>query len=190
MEIIFNWLLSGGLEMSHICRIAPMLFFCFLFAAPAFTASSRYQPVAEFDLNRYLGKWYEIARLPNWFKKDLVNVTATYSLRDDGKVRVLNEGYKKTKAGKHAVAEGKAKFGGRPDVGYLRVSFFWRFYSDYIIIDLDPGYTLALVVSSDKYLWILSREPRMEKDVLERLVEKARTAGFDVNRLYFTPQDW
>jgi apolipoprotein D and lipocalin family protein len=169
-----------------------LLFSCtipFLLAGQAFSAPPKLVPVSGFDLNRYLGKWYEIARLPNSFEKDLVNVSATYSLRTDGKVKVVNEGYKKTKSGKHKVATGKAKFATSPDQGYLRVSFFLIFYGDYMIVELDPEYKYALVASSRKYLWILSREPKMDSTVLDKLVRKAQELGFDTSRLYFTPQD-
>ena len=160
-----------------------------LFARQAFSAPVELMPVSGFDLDRYLGKWYEIARLPIRFEKKLINVTATYSLRKDGKVKVINEGYKETKTGKHKIAVGKAKFKASPDRGYLRVSFFGPFYGDYVIIELDPEYKYAMVASSRKYLWILSREPKMDSVVLERLVKKAEELGFDTSRLYFTPQD-
>jgi apolipoprotein D and lipocalin family protein len=160
-----------------------------LLVGRALSAPPKLVPVSGFDLNRYLGKWYEIARLPFSFEKDLVNVTATYSLRSDGKVKVVNEGYKKTKSGKHDVAEGKAKFAKSPDKGYLRVSFFWIFYGDYIIVELDPDYKYAMVASSHKYLWILSREPKMDNAILDKLVKKAQELGFETTKLYFTPQE-
>ncbi len=167
-----------------------LLFFLGFISGRCFAVSPGYDAVSGFDLNRYLGKWYEIARLPNRFEKGLVNVTATYSLKENGMVRVLNEGYKETKNGKHAAVTGKAKFAAGSDKGHLRVSFFWFFYADYIIFALDPDYKWALVGSSHKYLWILSREPRMEKELLNSLVIKAKEAGFDTDRLYFTPQEW
>jgi len=160
-----------------------------LLAGQTFSAPPKLEPVSGFDLNRYLGKWYEIARLPTWFERDLVNVTATYSLRSDGKVKVVNEGYKRTRSGKHKVAVGKAKFAKSPDKGYLKVSFFGPFYADYIIVELDPEYQYAIVASSRKYLWILSREPKMDSTVLDKLVKRAQELGFDTSRLYFTPQD-
>jgi len=166
---------------------------CFLlliFIGQKASASPRYEPVTGFDINRYLGKWYEIARMPVWFEKGLVNVTATYSLMDDGKVKVVNAGHKNTKDGKIKVANGKAKFGNSTDRGYFRVTFFWPFYGDYIIVDLDPDYRYAVVASSPEYLWILSREPKMEKELLNSLVEKAKKLGFDTDKLYFTPQEW
>jgi apolipoprotein D and lipocalin family protein len=175
-------------SISHLILVFCGIFF--LFSGQVSSASPRYQPVSNFELNRYLGKWYEIARLPFKYEKDLVNVTATYSLRKDGKVKVVNEGFKNTKNGKHKVAKGKAKFGKNLDLGYLRVSFFGPFYGDYIIVELDPEYTYAMVASTSKYLWILSRESRMDKAVLDTLIKKAQKLGFDTNRLYFTPQDW
>jgi apolipoprotein D and lipocalin family protein len=163
--------------------------FLILFAGQVFAESPKYKPVSGFELNLYLGKWYEIARLPFKYEKDLVNVTATYSLLKNGKVKVVNEGYKGTKDGKHKVAIGKAKFGESTDQGYLRVSFFWLFYGDYIIVELDPNYTYAMVASSPKYLWILSREPKLNKTILDNLIEKAQILGFDTSKLYFTPQE-
>ncbi|MGE5341053.1 MAG: lipocalin family protein [Candidatus Omnitrophota bacterium] len=156
--------------------------------------SSKYRchttsPVLGFDVNKYLGKWYEIARMPNRFENELVNVTATYSLRKDGKIKVVNEGYKVNPNGKHKIAEGKAKFAGDPTIGYLRVSFFWFFYSDYIIVDLDSNYQYAMVVSG-KNLWILSRAPHLDKSIWEPLLQKAITLGYDTSKIYFTPQNW
>jgi apolipoprotein D and lipocalin family protein len=146
-----------------------------------------YQPVTGFELQKYLGKWYEIARLPNRFEKDLVNVTATYSMRDDGKVRVQNEGDKPD--GKHKMAIGKAKLAGKPGEGYLRVSFFGPFYADYVVVALDKeDYQYALVASSDKYLWVLSRKPELDKAIYEQLMQKAQQLGFDTSKMYVVPQ--
>ena len=143
-------------------------------------------PVTGFELKRYLGTWYEIARLPNWFEKGLTHVTATYSLRNDGKVKVVNKGYRD---GEEKVAEGKAKFAGSPDIGHLRVSFFWIFYSDYIIVELDPEYRYALVVGSGTdLLWILSRTPELEQEIVDRLLDRARALGIDTDQVYFTPR--
>ena len=145
-------------------------------------------PVPGFDLNCFLGKWYEIARLPTSFERNLGHVTATYSLREDGKVKVLNEG-RNVWTDKYSKAVGKAKIAQDPTVGYLKVSFFWPFYADYIILELDKeGYNYAMVASSFKYLWILSRTPGLDKEILERLVKKAKELGFDTDKIYFTPQ--
>jgi len=154
-------------------------------------AKPRFNPVSDFDLNRYLGKWYEIARFQHRFEKDLVNVTATYTLRDDGKVDVLNQGYNNSKDGKLKTARGKAKFAGPKNIGHLKVTFFWPFYGDYIIVELDKeNYNFALVVSdSYDYLWILSRTPNLESAILISLLDKARELGFDTNKVYLVPQE-
>jgi apolipoprotein D and lipocalin family protein len=161
-----------------------------LFGHSAVAGSPRFTPVTGFDLKRYLGTWYEIARLPTPFEKGLVNVTATYSLRNDGKVKVLNAGYKGGKSGKRSSATGKAKFAAAPDLGHLRVSFFGPFYADYIIVELDgEGYRYAMVASSYDYLWILCRDPKLPRDVLDRLIARADELGFDTGKLYMVPQD-
>ncbi len=147
------------------------------------------KPVQDFEIDRYLGKWYEIARLPNWFEKDLVRVTATYEILQNGKVKVINEGYNPKKK-KYSKAEGKAKFARSEHIGHLKVSFFGPFYADYKIIALDrKEYNYALVASSSKYLWILSRTPQLDNNTTNMLVDKAKSFGFDVGNLYFTPQD-
>ncbi len=145
------------------------------------------EPVTHFDLNKYLGRWYEIARMPAGFENNLIQVTATYSLRNDGKVRVENAGVD-ARSSKRKMAIGKAKFARNADTGYLKVSFFGPFYADYVILELDQDYRYAMIASSRKYLWILSREPSLEKTTLDRLMEKAKNLGFATEKLYFTPQ--
>jgi apolipoprotein D and lipocalin family protein len=145
--------------------------------------------VKELDLNRYLGTWYEIARFPHSFEKNLVGVTATYSLRDDGKIRVLNQGYKNTLDGKISVAEGKAKIPNKLEPAKLKVSFFWIFYADYFVLELDENYQYAIIgSSSDKYFWILCRTPQMDSATYEMLLEKARKRGYNLEKLYKVPQ--
>lgn len=146
------------------------------------------QPVTNFDLNRYLGKWYELARMPASFEKNLTNVTATYSLKDNGKIKVQNEGTD-SKSLKRKMAIGKAKTAKSKDIGYFKVSFFGPFYADYIVIELDKEYQYAMVASSMKYLWILSRKPKLEKEIMDKLIEKAKNLGFQIDNLYFTPQN-
>lgn len=145
------------------------------------------KPVSPFELSKYLGKWYEIARLPAWFERDMTHVTATYTLKKNGKVRVENAGNRK---GKRKVAIGKAKFAKETNAGYLKVAFFWNFYADYKIIELDTvNYRYAMVGSSLDYLWILCREPKLDKGILDSLVDKAQKLGFDTRNLYYTPQE-
>jgi lipocalin len=146
--------------------------------------------VSGVELNRYLGKWYEIARFDHSFERDLTGVTATYSLRPDGKIKVVNEGYKGSLTGKHKVAVGKAKIPDPKDLSTLKVSFFLNFYSDYLILELDQeNYQYVLIGSnSDRYLWILSRTPKMPEDTLNRIVSLAKNRGYDVDKLIFVEQ--
>lgn len=143
-------------------------------------------PVEPFDLDRYLGKWYEIARLDHSFERGLTKITAHYSLREDGGVKVLNRGYaEKDKEWKEA--EGKAYFVQQVDKGFLKVSFFGPFYGAYIIFELDhENYQYALVSGPDKsYLWILARTPQIDKELLDSLIAKAAISGFDTSTLIF-----
>jgi len=143
-------------------------------------------PVDGFRLEKYLGTWYEIARLDHSFERGLSRVTANYSLRDDGGVRVLNRGYSE-KEKRWQEAEGKAYFAQRPDQGYLKVSFFGPFYGSYIVFELDhENYQYSLVSGPDKsYLWILARSPELNKDLKDRLVAAAAERGFDTGKLIF-----
>jgi apolipoprotein D and lipocalin family protein len=140
--------------------------------------------VKELNLNRYLGTWYEIARFPHSFEKNLVGVTATYSLRDDGKIKVLNQGYKNTLDGELSVAVGKAKIPNKLEPAKLKVSFFWIFYGDYYVLELDENYQYVMIGSSSpKYFWILCRTPQMDSATYEMLLEKARKRGYNLDKL-------
>ena len=145
--------------------------------------------VKNFKLERYLGTWYEIARLPNSFEKNLDYVTATYTLRDDGKIKVLNKGFNAEKNSWKEVT-GKAWIPDSRIPARLRVSFFWIFSSDYKIIALDTeNYLYSMVTSNTKkYLWILCRTPEMDAGVYTKLVEKAYNYGFEVYKLYKVDQ--
>lgn len=147
-------------------------------------------PVRGFDLSRYLGHWYEIARLDHSFERGLTHVTADYRLRDDGRVRVVNRGYN-PEEGRWETAEGVAEFVGPPDVGRLKVSFFGPFYGAYTIIALDKAhYDTALVCGPDRsYLWILARQPRLDPAVYQALVARARALGFPVEELIRVDQE-
>ena len=145
--------------------------------------------VKNLELNRYLGTWYEIARFPHSFEKGLVGVTATYSLRPDGKIKVLNQGRKESLDGELSSAEGKAKIPDPTKPAKLKVAFFWIFYAEYNVLELDENYQYALIgSSSDKYLWILSRSPQMDEALYQSLIEKARQRGYDVSKLIMVPQ--
>ena len=147
------------------------------------------QPIGGFELNRYLGSWYEIARLDHSFERGLEQVTATYSMRDDGGVRVINRGFN---AGKNEwkESEGKAFFIGSPDVGRLKVSFFGPFYGGYHVIALDKEhYRWSLVAGPDRnYLWILARDRTLPAEVREQLVSQAKALGFATDELIWVEQ--
>ena len=143
------------------------------------------EPVTGFDGDRYLGTWYEIARLENSFERGLSRITATYSPREGGGLEVLNRGFDAAK-GEWREARGRAKFSGPTDVAMLKVSFFGPFYAGYNVVDLDPAYTHALVVGGSRsYLWILSRQPDPPPEVVNRLVARAAELGFDTGSLVY-----
>jgi apolipoprotein D and lipocalin family protein len=147
------------------------------------------KPVDNFKLEKYLGKWYEIARLDHSFERGLIRVTAEYSLRDDGGVRVLNRGFS-TKENRWKEAEGKAYFVRGSDEGYLKVSFFGPFYGSYIVFELDhENFQYSLVCGPDNsYLWILARTPELNQEIKNKLIEKAGALGFETGKLIFVNQ--
>lgn len=142
-------------------------------------------PVADgFESSRYLGKWYEIARFDHSFEKGLTDVSAEYSMRTDGRIKVQNRGFN-PKRDKWNEAIGVAKFAGTNTQASLKVSFFGPFWGGYRVIDLDKsGYRHALVASDTfDYLWILYRDPTMPDDLYQSLTNKAGTLGYDVSKL-------
>ncbi len=140
--------------------------------------------VKELNIDRYLGKWYEIARYDHRFERGLTGVTAEYSFRKDGKIRVINSGYKDSMKGRKSVSEGKAKIPDANVPSKLKVSFFLFFYGDYFVMELDKDYQWAVIgSSSDKYLWILSRTAKMDDVLFEQLLTKIRNRGYDTNKL-------
>jgi len=144
-------------------------------------------PVENFKVSEYLGKWYEIARLEHRFEKGMEAISATYSMRQDGGVKVLNRGYK-TVEKEWNEAEGKAFFVKSPDVGFLKVSFFGPFYGSYIVMDTDYK-TYTMISGPDlSYFWILSRTPTLDKKILDRLISKAKEAGFDTSAFIYPDQ--
>jgi apolipoprotein D and lipocalin family protein len=143
------------------------------------------ESVRGFELERYLGRWYEIARLDHRFERGLVGVTADYRLRPDGRIEVRNRGYDPRK-GVWREARGVARVAGDPSRGQLKVSFFGPFYGGYNVIALDEDYRWAMVVGPTRgYLWILAREPQLDARTVSALVDQARAAGFPTDRLVF-----
>jgi len=155
-------------------------------------AQNKIETVKNLSLDKYLGKWYEIYRMPFKYEKDLMNVTATYALKKNGKISVLNEGYVGGPNGKHKIANGKAKI---PDInqpGRLRVSFFGPFYADYLIVALDTeNYQWSLVVTKNlKQCWILARRISLPQETVNMLIEKAKSLGVDVSKFIKVDQSW
>lgn len=147
------------------------------------------EAVGGFEPERYLGRWYEIARLDHRFERGMDNVTANYSARADGGIDVLNRGFLRAE-GRWEEAQGRARFVGARDQGRLEVSFFGPFYGGYNVIDLDPDYQLSLVAGPSRdYLWILARQPDPPRDALDRLVQRAAALGFDTDALIWVRHD-
>lgn len=161
-------------------------------AGLVYSRSRRYAPLAvaeHVDLPRYMGLWYEIARLPARFEKGCQHVTAEYKLRPDGKVDVVNSCRKNGPAGPLETARGVARVVDSTTNAKLKVSFFRPFQGDYWILDLDPGYQYALVGEpARENLWLLSRTPQLAQPIREQLIAVAQAAGFPVEKLIFTPQ--
>lgn len=145
--------------------------------------------IDDFDVKRYVGNWHEIARLDHYFERGLENISATYSLRDDGGVNVINKGLN-TESGEWDKAEGKAYFIDKQNVGRLKVSFWGPFYGAYNIIALDKQhYQYAMIAGPNKdYLWILSRTPNLPEKTLQALVSQAKNQGFETDKLIYTKQ--
>lgn len=146
------------------------------------------QPVDQFDVNRYLGTWYEIARFDYRFEKDLDNAIAQYSLIEDGNVNVVNSGYN-FKKNKWVSANGTAKFRGEKNVAALKVSFFGPFYAGYNVVALEE-YKYALIAGKNlDYLWILSREKTIPENIKQKFISKAQEIGYDTSKLIWVKQD-
>jgi len=165
----------------HLCAFGLMAFLrsCSL-AVPAGVT-----PVTDFDVNRYLGRWHEVARLDNRFQRGLEQVTATYSLQDNGSIRVENAGWDRKKQQKRTIV-GKAKFVADKQVGHLKVSFWGPFYGSYIILYLEADYSAAIVCGVDKNLcWILTRSPEPSSKDLARYLAIAQDHGFAADNFIY-----
>ncbi len=146
--------------------------------------------VKNLDSEKYLGKWYEIARLDHWFERGLIDVSATYTPRDDGGIDVLNKGFDE-KREKWKQVRGKAYFVKDKTIGRLKVTFFWPFYGGYNVIELDKdNYSYAMVCGPTRsYLWILAREKTLDDKIKENLVENAEKLGFKTGNMIFVKQE-
>ncbi|HKG07333.1 MAG TPA: lipocalin family protein [Pedobacter sp.] len=165
---------AGVIALSSACRV---------------TIPEAAKAVKPFDVDRYLGKWYEIARLDFKFEKDLNNVTANYSKGEEGVIKVLNRGYNVVKK-EWKQSSGKAKFVRNPEEARLKVSFFGPFYAGYNVIAIDQAYQYALVAGNDlDYLWILSREKSIPEDIKNNYLQKAKDLGYQTQELVWTKHD-
>ncbi|MGR5236003.1 lipocalin family protein [Vibrio alfacsensis] len=146
------------------------------------------EPVNNFELQPYLGKWYEIARLDHSFERGLSKVTAEYELREDGGVTVINRGYSEEKQA-WTQADGKAYFVEDENTGHLKVSFFGPFYSSYIVFELGENYDYAFISGfNHDYLWLLSRTPTVDEATIERFIQVATEKGFALDELILVDQ--
>lgn len=154
-----------------------------IFSRKKTSANLDIKPVVFLDINRYLGLWYEVARFDNRFEIGLTDVTAVYSLKEDGTINVENSGWN-DKKGIRSKIIGHAK---KTSIsGLLRVSFFWKFYSDYRVLMLDNDYQWALVGSrNSNYLWILSRTRDLPELIINDILAEATRRGYDISRLKF-----
>lgn len=146
--------------------------------------------VDQVDVQRYLGRWYEIARFQHGFEKGIVGATAEYSLRPDGRIQVVNSGFRKTLDGKYTEVKAVAWVPDSAVPGALKVKFFGLFTSDYLIFGLDrENYSWALVGSNDRYfIWFLSRTPKVSDELLAKMKAIAVAQGYDLSGLYLVPQ--
>ncbi|MCG9731172.1 lipocalin family protein [Shewanella sp. Isolate13] len=166
-----------------------LLVMSLLFLSACTSLPTGIEPVKQFELPRYLGTWYEIARLDHSFERGLNQVTATYSMRDDGGVKVINRGFSESEQAWDE-AEGKAYFVDSPDIGHLKVSFFGPFYGAYVVYELDKeGYQYAFITSYNRdYLWFLSRSPEVDDALKQQFIEQAKSLGFATEQIIWVKQ--
>lgn len=175
---------QGGCTFSILLLIALLTAFCLNFTACSTASTVDNSTVQSLDLNRFMGRWYEIARFDHKFERDMQQVTTIYAIQDNGRVKVINQGLKN---GKWKTSEGKGKLTTTP--GLLRVSFWGPFYSDYRVMMLAPDYSYALIGGeNDKYLWILSRSPQMRQDIRNQVLREAQRRGYNTNNLIWVQQ--
>lgn len=172
--------------MRRLLLITSALMLCGCLGIPQLV-----RPVTDFELDRYLGKWYEIARLDQSFERDLNQVTAEYALRKDGGVLVINRGFSESEK-KWKSIEGKAYFVNKESEGYLKVSFFGPFYGSYVIFELDhENYQYAFVSGpTTNYLWLLARTPSVKPEIIEKFLEMSKARGFRTEDLIFPQQNY
>lgn len=154
-----------------------------------FSSAQTLQTVPYVDLNKYVGKWYEIASFPQWFQKDCTCTTAEYTLTEKGSVIVENRCQKDSISGKESYIKGTAFVVEKSGNAKLKVQFFWPFKGKYWIIDLAEDYSYAVVGNPNKkYLWVLSRAPKMDDVIYQKIVSRIKKKGFDISKIKLTKQ--
>lgn len=174
----------------HVLGLAALLTGTALLATGcAVKVPTQLKPVGNFDVHKYAGTWYEIARIDHRFEKGLINTSAQYSLNPDGTVQVINKGYDpEKKAWKES--QGKAKFLGDTKEAALKVSFFGPFYGGYNVVALDANYQTSMVIGQDMdYFWLLSRTKTMPKEEVQQWLQKAQSIGVDLNKVILVKQE-
>lgn len=174
--------------MRSIALVRYLFALVFLLLTSCLSVPEGVTPVSNFELDRYLGRWYEVARLDHSFERDLEAVSAEYALRDDGGIKVINSG-RNIDSGQMQQAGGRAYFVDDPSIGHLKVSFFGPFYGSYVIFELDQqGYQYAFVAgNTTDYLWLLSRSPKVSEELLKKFNSRAVELGFDLQELIMVP---
>lgn len=168
--------------MTMYFRKRLLIFFYLIGSYGCTTTPTGIKPVSNFEIQKYLGTWYEIARLDHSFERNLIDVYANYSLQDDGGIKVINRG-KNIENNKWKEAIGKAYFIKEKDIGSLKVSFFWPFYGAYHIAKLDKDYTMALVIGPNlNYAWVLSRSENPNKKLCQDYFNEASQLGIDYKK--------
>lgn len=182
--------MNNDVKIGSILSIALALSCAGFFTSCTSMSPTNIKPVESFEIQRYLGDWYEIGRFDFKWEKDMKNVRANYSMNENGTIKVTNSGYDYV-AQKDKQSIGKAKFASKlQDVADLKVSFFGPFYSAYKVIALDADYQYALVAgANNKLLWILSRTPEIPDSVLNDYIQIAQTAGYDLTDFVWTIQE-
>ncbi len=176
-------------QFLHMKTIFAVLIFCVFISCKGQNSMIDKSVVKTVDIEKYVGTWYEIARYDHKFERGLVGVTATYTLNTDGTIQVVNKGYKDSLTGKESIAIGKAKIPNSEIPAKLKVSFFWIFYADYYILELDNNYEWAIIGSkSDDYLWILHRKPQIESELHQKLISLIKARGYDTSKLITVQQ--
>jgi apolipoprotein D and lipocalin family protein len=167
-----------------------LIFFApFFLLASCRTIPKGVKPIVPFDINRYVGTWYEIGRKNHKFERGLSRVTATYTLDENGRVKVENKGYNSL-TGRESKATGKAKLVNEGKEGRLKVSFFGPFYSPYNIIAIDPEYENAMVIGRDKtYFWLLSKNTEMPEEIKQRYLQIAEEYKIKTDNIIWVKQD-